>query len=102
MDKILRQAIRARKTQIREADKSYALAEEHRGKSRHQQAAKQYEQAANLYRICGLGLLAKNAYVSAAVAYEHIENENGTERCGMRARAVPVYWDESHHDVKWG
>ena len=102
MDKGLAKTIQVRLPHLREADEAYARAEEHRGKARHHQAAKRYEHAADLYRSCGLGLFSKRVYAAAAAAYEHVEDADGSERCALRAKSLPVYWDESYHDAKWG
>ena len=102
MDKKFAKTIRNRLSDLREADEAYARAEGHRGRCRHQQAAKQAEHAADLYRGCGLGVLAKKAYAAAADAYAHVEDVESSDRCGRHAKALPIYWDESHHDAKWG
>jgi hypothetical protein len=102
MDKRFAKTIRSRLADLREADEAYRKAQDHIAKARHQQAAKWLEHAANLYRGCGLGLVAKKAYAAAAESYEHVENADGCERCSLRAKSLPVYWDESYHDAKWG
>jgi hypothetical protein len=102
MDKRFAETIRGRLAHLREAEEAYAKAKEHRGRKRHKQAAKQYERAADLYRSIGLGLLAKTAFAAAAESYEHVEDMDGRKRCGLRAKSLPVYWDESYHDAKWG
>ena len=94
--------VRLRPTRLREADEALAAAEEHRGHARHFQAAKQYHHAAELYCLCGLGLLARRAYAAAAAAYEHVEEVESSERCALHVKALPIYWDETHHDAKWG
>jgi len=102
MDKSFAKVIRSRLAHLCEADEAYARAETHRMRKRHQQAAKQYEQSADLYRSCGLGLLAKAGYAAANAAYEHVEDADGSERCALRSKSLPTYWDESYHDAKWG
>lgn len=96
MDKAFVRKVRGRPAHIREADEAYARAEEHRGKARHKQAAKEYEHAADRYRLGGLGLLARRAYAAAAGAYQHVEDRDASQRCTLRAKSLPVYWDESH------
>jgi predicted RNA polymerase sigma factor len=38
----------------------------------------------------------------AAAAYEHVEEAESSERCALHVKALPIYWDETHHDAKWG
>ena len=78
MDKKFAKTIRNRLADLREADEAYARAEGHRGRCRHQQAAKQAEHAADLYRGCGLGVLA------------HVEDGDSSDRCGRHAKALPI------------
>ena len=96
MDKAFVRKVRGRPAHLREADEAYARAEEHRGKARHKQAAKEYEHAADRYRLGGLGLLARRGYVAAAGAYQHVEDSDASQRCTLRAKSLPVYWDESY------
>jgi hypothetical protein len=102
MDKAFSETIRQRLIHLSEADTAYATASEHRGKARHRQAAKQFEVAADVYSSVSLGLLAKKAYSDAAECYEHIEDSVSTTRCALRAKSLPDYWTEAHHDAKWG
>ncbi len=57
-------------------------------------AAFKHKQAAVGYRKAGLGLLAREQWLSRAAVCDAIGNAEEAATCRQEAKAIPAYWEE--------
>jgi hypothetical protein len=101
---------RRRQTWIDEADRlsedagdlyEQALfkAAEHDKSRSAKKAANHYEHAGEYYQRAGLGLAARNSFLTAAECWSLIGDERACERCEHAADQIRTYWeDEENHE----
>jgi hypothetical protein len=56
-----------------------------------------FKLAANCYRRAGLGLLAKQQWLSCADCLEKIGSVEAAAECRRKAEAIPTYWEGNQH-----
>lgn len=103
--KSFRKEVRDRAKLIRESDKIATLAADF-GRGAVEKnlrafwgaAAFKHRQAAIGYRKAGLGLLAREQWLSRAAVCDAIGNAEEAATCRQEAAAIPAYWEEAAHE----
>lgn len=73
---------------ISRADEIAALGAKYQSAHKHKSAARNYQRAAELYGLAGLGLLSVACYEFAAAHYEQAELYGDASRCSSRCEGV--------------